>query len=179
MTHIIRNRLALFAVAAFAALVATASPASATDDPAPRAPAPSTGAPAPSTSTTTIKTKAGKVRVRVRYRKRRAGACGGFRISVSGAGTSGTTRVDIRAGKRRIGRDRTRPFTLAIGGRKVRSTRKVSISLVGPNGTRRITRRLRKCSTSSRVSAHRSAFEPIPVSMALDALLSRTVSSVV
>jgi hypothetical protein len=174
MTHIIRFRLALVAVAAFAALVVIASPASATDDPAPLGP---TGAPP---SSTQKQSKAGKVRVRVRYRKRAAGSCGGFRISLSGAGTAGVTRVDVRAGKRRIGRDRSRPFKLAIGGRRLRGSRKVQISLVGPNGTRTITRRLRSCSAKRRrVSAQRSAFEPIPVAMALDALLGRVATSAV
>jgi hypothetical protein len=178
MTHIIRTRLALVALAAFAALVVIASPASATDDPAPRtppagAPAPAP-APAPTTTTTTTRTAAGKVTIRLRYTKSKAGRCGGIRISASGAGVSGLKRVDIQAGKRRVGRDRTRPYRVVIKGSRLKSSKKVKIKLVGPSSTKTVTRSLRSCSKGT--AAQSSAFESIPVAMAIDALLGRVVA---
>jgi hypothetical protein len=172
MTHIIRYRLALVALAAVAALVVIASPASATDDPAPPAPAP-----APTTTTTTTKTATGKVTIRLKYSKAKAGRCGGIRISASGAGVSGLKRVDIQAGKRRVGRDRTRPFRVVIKGSRVKRNKKLKIKLVGPTSTKTITRSLRSCSKST--SAKSSAFQPVPVAIALDALLGRVVTSAV
>jgi hypothetical protein len=173
MTHIIRYRLVLVAVAALAALVVIASPASATDDPAPAAPT----APAPPPNTTQTTTKAGKVSIRLRYSKAKAGRCGGVRVSASGPGASGLKRVDIQAGKRRVGRDNTRPYRVVLKGSRVKSAKKLRIQLVGPNGTKTITRSLRSCSKGR--SAKSSAFEPIPVSIALDALLDRAVTSAV
>lgn len=177
MTHIIRYRLVLVAVAALAALVVIASPARATDDPAPSAPAPSDTAPAPTTTTTTTTTTTGKVTIRLRYSKAKAGRCGGIRISASGAGVAGLKRVDIQAGKRRVGRDRSRPYRVVIKGSRVKSNKKIKIKLVGPTSTKTITRSLRSCSKST--SAKSSAFEPIPVSIALDALLGSAVTSAV
>src|SRR3954471_634812 len=185
MTHPLRQRLVPVALAGLAALAVAAAPAIATDDPAPRptpggatapgatAPggtaAPATGGPTPGSTPGTARVR--NVRVRVRYRKR--GACGGVRISVSGAGLKGVRRVAIRAGGRRIANDRSRPFRMAIGPRRLRSNRRIQIRLIGAGPARTITRRLRGCSTRRHVSGHAGAFEPIPVALALDALLSR------
>ena len=184
MTQIIRNRLVLVAVAALAALVVIASPASATDDPAPSGPVPPAGAPAPPTAVpapapTTVTTPTGKVKIYLKYRRASAGRCGGIRIAVSGAGVARLKRVDIRAGTRRVGRDRTRPFHFVVKGSRVKNNKKVKIKLVGPTSTKTVSRRLRKCSSSRAVSAQLSAFEPIPVAIALNALLGSAVTSTV
>jgi hypothetical protein len=184
MTIISPHRLVPVALALLVGLVVAASPAAATDDPAPRptpqggaqqqggggaapagAQAPSSQAPSSQAPSASHRKRASKrVRVRVRHRKHRRGV----RISLSGPGLKGVTRVDVLANGRRIGRDRSRPFRLVINGRRLGKTRTVQIRLVSAGSVRTLTRRLRRSG-----AAHTSAFESLDVAMALDALLGR------
>jgi hypothetical protein len=177
MLHLTRHRLAILALSAFAGLVVAASPASATNDPAPGlspAGAALPGATPFSGAGRPASTKRGRVRVRVRYRSH----CGGIRLALSGAGTAGLKRVDVRAGGKRIGRDRSRPYRLVLGNKRLKKSRKLKIRLVGSSGkVRTISRTLRSCSSSRKVSAHRSTFESLPVALALNALLGSSFTT--
>jgi hypothetical protein len=181
MPHLIRDRLMLLvALASLAGLIVATSPARATDDPAPGlspadgiAPGSSlfTGADGPSSTR-----RSRRVRVRLRYRGR--GACRGVRVSVAGPGATGLRRVDVRSRGHRIGRDRKRPFRLTLRGKRLRGSKKIQIRLVDSRGNvRTIKRRLRSCSSTRRASARRSAFEPLPVALALDELLGSSFTS--
>jgi hypothetical protein len=155
-----------------------ASPAAATDDPAPR-PAPQGGAqpgggaapagaqaPAVSNHKRAAKRASKRVRVRVRHRKHHRGV----RISLSGPGLKGVTRIEVLAHGRRIARDGSRQFRLVINGRRLGNTKTVQIRLVQAGSVRTITRRLR---APRRGAARTSAFQSLGVAMALDALLGR------
>ena len=179
MSSIPLHRLALAALAALAALVVAVSPASATDDPAPGF-SPADGIqPGASPFSGTAPSKARrsrKVRIRLRYGGR--GACRGVRVSVAGAGAAGLRRVDVRARGRRIGRDATRPYRMKIRAQRLRGSKKIQIRLVDSSGkVRIISRRLRSCSSARRVSARQSAFESVPVALALNALMGGGFSS--
>ena len=175
MIHAIHQRLVYVALAALAALVAAASPAAATDDPAPR-PTPQGGSPAvpaapgaqaPATSPRHKRAAKRRVRVHVRYRKHHKG----IRVSLSGPGLRGVKRVSVFVGGRRVARDGARPFRLKINGRKLGHGRQLRIRLVGSDGrVRTITRRLR----SSKPGAAATAFESIAASLSLNALLTRS-----
>lgn len=180
MINAIRHRLVLVALAALAGLVVAASPAAATDDPAPPLPpAPQGGVPLggpaapvgvqapPSSSPRHKRATKQRVRVRVRHRKHRKG----IRVSLSGPGLRGVTRVDVFVHGRRIARDSARPFRLKINGRRLGGGRKLQIRLVSSDGVRTITRRLRSSQRGG--AAHRSVFESIATSISLNALLSR------
>ena len=178
MTIISPHRLVLVALAVLVGLVVAASPAAATDDPAPR-PAPQGGAQpggaaapaggqAPAAShRKRAKRASNRVRVRVRHRKHHRGV----RISLSGPGLKGVTRIDVLAHGRRVARDRSRPFRLVINGRRLGKSRTVQIRLVKAGSVRTITRRLRAPRRGG--AAHTSAFESLGVAMALDAFLGR------
>ncbi len=179
MTSIPLHRLALAALAALAALVVAASPASATDDPAPGfSPADGIqpGASPFSGTAPSSAHRSRRVRIRLRYGGR--GACSGVRISVAGAGAAGLRRVDVRSRGHRVGRDAKRPYRMKIRSRRLRGSKKIQIRLVDSSGkVRTISRRLRSCSSARRVSARHSAFESLPVALALNALLSSGFSS--
>jgi hypothetical protein len=181
MTIISPHRLVLVALAVLAGLVFAASPAAATDDPAPRpttpgaaqpgggaGPAPAGGqAPAVAKHKRAGKRVSKRVRVRVRHRKHHRGV----RISLSGPGLNGVTRIEVLAHGRRIARDRSRPFRMVINGRRLGKTKTVQIRLVQAGSVRTITRRLR---TSRRGgAAHTSAFQSIDVATALSAFFGR------
>ena len=169
MTIISPHRLVLVALAMLVGLVAAASPAAATDDPAP-GPVPQGGgaapagaqAPAVSNHKRAAKRASKRVRVRVRHRKHHRGV----RISLTGPGLKSVTRIEVLAHGRRIARDSSRPFRLVINGRRLGKAKKVQIRLVQGGSVRTITRRLHapRRGGTARTSA-------LGVAMTLDALL--------
>ena len=104
------------------------------------------GAPPPEPLTPSPRSRPGRVKLRVRYLERSRGRCGGVRLLVFGPGTRGARRIDVRGRGRRLARDRKRPYTVRLGGRKLKRVKRLSVRVVARDGAARTVRRkLRRC----------------------------------
>ncbi len=87
-----------------------------------------------------------RVRGRIRYPAGRRGRCGGARIRLGGPGVAGARYIDVRAGSRRLARDRSAPFAFRLRGSRLTRVSRISLRIVRADASQRtVVRRLRRC----------------------------------